>query len=139
VTYDKLDSILTGLTWQLNVHHINTNKSKSQSPLLLDWVKSKNENSILNEPLAFQRTQHEIRSSRCLQESQEYLSWVLVYNVDTNTWIPKTYQDVMRRPNLWWKPIAKEIEMLKQRDVFILVPRLVGQSVVGSKWVFALK
>jgi len=46
---------------------------------------------------------------------------------------PKTYREAMKRANLWWEPMAKEIEMLKQQNVFTIVPRPVGKNVVGSK------
>jgi len=45
----------------------------------------------------------------------------------------------MRRLDLWWKPIATKIEMLKARDVYEIVLRPMGQNIVGSKWVYAIK
>ena len=45
----------------------------------------------------------------------------------------------MRRPDLWWEPMATEIGMLKARDVYEVVPRPMGRNVVGSKWVYAIK
>jgi len=45
----------------------------------------------------------------------------------------------MKRPDLWWEPMMKEFEMLKERGVFELVPRPEGKNIVGSKWVYAVK
>jgi len=45
----------------------------------------------------------------------------------------------MRRPDLWWEPMATKIAMLKAREVFEMVPRPEGQNMVGSKWVYAIK
>jgi len=45
----------------------------------------------------------------------------------------------MKRPDLWWEPMMKEFEMLKERGVFELVPRPEGENIVGSKWVYAVK
>jgi len=35
--------------------------------------------------------------------------------------------------------MAIEIEMLKARDVYEVILRLMGQNVVRSKWVYAIK
>jgi len=35
--------------------------------------------------------------------------------------------------------MVKEFEILKEREVFELVPRLLGKNVVGCKWVYAIK
>ena len=39
----------------------------------------------------------------------------------------------MKRPDLWLEPMTKEIEMLKVREVFEIVPRPQDKNVVGSK------
>jgi len=51
----------------------------------------------------------------------------------SNTWIPKTYKEAMTRPDLWWERMAKEFEMLKEKEVFEVVEQPVGKNVVGSK------
>jgi len=45
----------------------------------------------------------------------------------------------MKRLDLWLDPITKEIEILKSRDVFEIMPRPSGKNIVGSKWVFTVK
>ena len=74
-----------------------------------------------------------------MKELQEYLNRLIAYTIDTDTWIPKTYNEVMKHPDLWWEPMVKEYKMLKQRGVYEIVPRPLGKNVVGSKWVYAIK
>jgi len=45
----------------------------------------------------------------------------------------------MKRPYLWWEPIEHELEMLKEKEVFEVIPRLQEKNVIGSKWVYAVK
>ena len=59
--------------------------------------------------------------------------------VDSDTWVPKTFKEAMKRADLWWEPMVREFEMLKERCVFEVVPRSLGRNVVGSKWVYAIK
>jgi len=59
--------------------------------------------------------------------------------MDTDNWIPSSYTNAIRRPNLWWEPMVREYEMLKERGVFELTPQLLERNVVGSKWVYAVK
>ena len=63
----------------------------------------------------------------------------MVNHIKDDNWIPRTFKEVMRRPDLWWELMATEIVMLKARDVFEVVLRPEGQNVVGSKWVYAIK
>jgi len=56
-----------------------------------------------------------------LIESREYLSQPHTFAVDTDTWIPKTFNEAMKKPHFWWEPMVKEFEMLKERGVFELV------------------
>lgn len=53
--------------------------------------------------------------------------------------VPKTYNEAMKKPDLWLDPITKKIEILKLQDIFEIVPRLSSKNVVGSKWVFIVK
>jgi len=53
--------------------------------------------------------------------------------------VPKTYNEAMKRPDLWLDPITKKIKMLKLQDVFEIVPRPSSKNVMGSKWIFAVK
>jgi len=60
-------------------------------------------------------------------------------NVEDKNWIPRTFRETMKRQDLWWEPMTTEIAMLKARNVYKVVPRPLGQNIVGSKWVFAIK
>lgn len=61
------------------------------------------------------------------------------YLADSNTKVPRTYQEAMEMPNLWLEPMRKEIEMLKARDVFEVVQQPKDKNIIRSKWVFAVK
>jgi len=74
-----------------------------------------------------------------LHESLEYLNRATISSIEVDTWVPRTYIEAMKQPDLWWEPIATEISMLKEREVFELVPRPQGKNVVGSRWVYAVK
>ena len=90
-------------------------------------------------PLAVRRSQHIPKPSNRLMESREYLSWPHTFSVDTDTWIPKTFNEAMRKPELWWELMVKEFKMLKERGVFELIQRPTNKNVVGSKWVYAIQ
>ena len=90
-------------------------------------------------PLAIRRPRREPKPSSQLIESREYLNRPSVFATNTDTWVPKTFYEAMKRPDLWWSPMVQEFEMLKERAVFELVPRPIGKNVVGSKWVYAVK
>jgi len=34
--------------------------------------------------------------------------------VDTDIWIPRTFNEAMRKPELWWELMVKEFEILKE-------------------------
>jgi len=53
--------------------------------------------------------------------------------MDTDNWISSLYTNAMQHPNLWWEPMVREYEMLKEQGVFELTPRLLERNVVGSK------
>jgi len=52
-----------------------------------------------------------------LMESKEYLSRPYIFSVDTDTWIPRTFNKAMRKPELWWELMVKEFKMLKEQGV----------------------
>jgi len=35
--------------------------------------------------------------------------------VDNDTWVLKTFKKTMKRADLWWEPMVREFEMLKER------------------------
>jgi len=64
-------------------------------------------------PLAVCQTQREQKPSAKLKESTKYLNCPVAYITNTNIQVPKTYNEAMKRPDLWLDPMSKEIEMLK--------------------------
>ncbi|KAJ3552615.1 hypothetical protein NP233_g12840 [Leucocoprinus birnbaumii] len=80
--------------------------------------KPENEGEDANGPLAIRRSRREARPSRKMLESMEYLKRTTAHMVDVDKWIPRTYKEAMTRPDLWWEPMSREIEMLKERGVF---------------------
>jgi len=89
--------------------------------------------------LATRRSWHIPKLSNRLMESQEYLSWPHTFSVDTDTWILRTFNEVIRKPELWWEPMVKEFEILKERGVFELIQHPENKNVVGLKWVYIIK
>jgi len=89
--------------------------------------------------LVLQHTYREPKPSTKLKDSIEYSQQPFTYLADSNAEIPRTCQEAMKMPNLWLKPISKEIEILKARDIFKVVQRPKNKNVVGLKWVFAVK
>ena len=64
--------------------------------------------------LATRRSWHTPKLSNRLIESQEYLSRPHTFSVDTDIWIPRTFNEAMRKPELWWELMVKEFEILKE-------------------------
>jgi len=56
-------------------------------------------------------------SSTCLRKSLEYLNRATVSSIEVDTWVPRTYIEAMKQPDLWWEPMATKISMLKERRV----------------------
>jgi len=96
-----------------------------------------------DEPIAIQRSRREVRPSARMKESLEYLSRPTASMVNTTTYndnaIPTTFNQAMKRPDLWMEPMLKELAVMKEKEVFRIVPRSVGKNVVKSKWVYANK
>ena len=59
--------------------------------------------------------------------------------VDLESWIHTTYRDAIKQADLWLDPMTKKYNMLREREVFEVVPRPSNRNVIGSKWVFAIK
>jgi hypothetical protein len=97
-----------------------------------------------DEPLATRRQRREVKPSRRMQESLEYLNRARanVASADVtgdDTAVPHSFNDAMRRPDLWFEPMVKELQVMKDKGVYHLVPRPLGKNVVKSRWVFANK
>jgi len=92
-----------------------------------------------NTPLAIWRMHRDPRPTSRLQDSLEYLSWLQAFLINTDNWIPSSYTDTMQCPDLWWEPMVREYEMLKEWRAFELTPQLLERNIVDSKWVYVVK
>jgi len=96
-----------------------------------------------DEPIAIQRSRREVRPLVKMKESLKYLSRPTASMVNTIIYddnaIPTTFNQVMKRPDLWMEPMLKELAIIKEKEVFRTVPRPIGKNVVKSKWIYANK
>ncbi|KAG6881660.1 hypothetical protein C0993_000507, partial [Termitomyces sp. T159_Od127] len=63
-------------------------------------------------------------------------------NSTDDTYVLKSYAEAMRRPDLWELAMRDKLQMMSDRDVFIIVPELsvpAGKKVIGCCWVYATK
>jgi len=74
-------------------------------------------------PLALRKPWRTVKLTTRLQESAKYMNRPMVNHILDNNWIPRTFKKAMRRPDLWWEPMATKIAMLKAREVFEMVLR----------------
>jgi hypothetical protein len=92
--------------------------------------------------IATRRSRREVRTSSRMKDSLEYLGRTRA-NVASTTVddlsVPKTFIDAMRRPELWFEPMVKEIQTVRDKGVYRLVPRPLHKNVVKCRWVYALK
>jgi len=90
-----------------------------------------------DEPIAIRRSRREVRPLARMKESLEYLSRPTASMVNTTTYnnnaIPTTFNQAMKRPDLWMEPMLKELAVIKEKEVFRTMPRPVEKNVVKSK------
>jgi hypothetical protein len=92
--------------------------------------------------IALRKSKRDVKPSARMKESLEYLSRPtasLASVADDSAHIPRTFHEAMRRSDLWLAPMEKELWMMVDKEVFVLVPRPVGKNVVQSRWVYANK
>ncbi|KAF5372634.1 hypothetical protein D9758_005121 [Tetrapyrgos nigripes] len=56
-----------------------------------------------------------------------------------NTWVPHSYSEAMERPDLWMKPMEKELAKLDSRKAFTPVQRPRDAKIITTRWVYALR
>ena len=56
-------------------------------------------------------------------------------------YVPESYREIFKTPEVkdWQQAMEKEIEIMKSREVWDLVPRMPDQKVLGNRWVYNLK
>ena len=79
------------------------------------------------------------RSNREKKAPDYYGEWASVTNAELTE--PRTVKDALNSPDQakWMKAMEKEIESLRESDVWELVDLPKGRKAVGSKWVFKVK
>jgi len=79
-----------------------------------------------DEPIAIWRSRREVRPLVRMKESLEYLSRPTTSMVNTKTYdnntILTTFNQAMKRPDLWIEPILKELTIMKEKKVFHTMP-----------------
>jgi hypothetical protein len=106
-----------------------------------------NATSDVDEPPAVRRSRREVKPSRHMLESLEYLNRPRAnvslmpqdLAVDSSLSIPQTYHEAMKHSDLWFELMVKELQVMKDKNVYRLVPRPFGKNIVKSRWVFANK
>ena len=57
-----------------------------------------------------------------------------------NSWLPKMYEEAMRRPDLWKEPIEKEMENMRTKGVWEVIESPPADiRTVKTRWTFTLK
>ncbi|KAF5327948.1 hypothetical protein D9758_016775 [Tetrapyrgos nigripes] len=56
-----------------------------------------------------------------------------------NTWVPQSYVEAMKRPDLWTKPMEKELAKLDSRKAFTPVSKPTDAKIITTRWVYALR
>jgi hypothetical protein len=84
--------------------------------------------------------------SQRMQESMEYLnstqanvSMTSESLVNETLTVLQTYHKAMKCADLWFEPMMKELQVIKDKGVYRLVSWPMNKNVVKSRWVFANK
>ncbi|KAF5334024.1 hypothetical protein D9758_017415 [Tetrapyrgos nigripes] len=56
-----------------------------------------------------------------------------------NTWIPHSYNEAMKHPDLWMKPMEKELAKLDSRKAFTPVQKPKDAKIITTRWVYVLR
>jgi hypothetical protein len=95
-----------------------------------------------NDSIATRRPKQEVKVSTRMKDSLEYLGHARanVASVDSDELhIPRTYPEAMWRSDIWFELMVKEIQTMRDKGVYLLVPRPLNKNVVKCHWVYALK
>jgi hypothetical protein len=103
------------------------------------------ETSDDNKPIALRKPYQEIKLTSKMKNSLDYLGCataniVLVENaINDNVTMPKNYQEAMAQPDLWFQLMVKKLTVMREKEVYCLVPCPLGKNVMKSRWVFVNK
>ena len=70
-------------------------------------------------------------------EDYAYYTTLIATTLDSD--FPRSYMEAKKQLDLWQAPMKEEMEIMKKRGVFKLVPRPKDQHVVGLKWGYVNK
>jgi len=87
---------------------------------------------VVEPSLAMRKTQQALMPSTCLCESLEYLNRATISSIEVDTWVPRTYIEAMKQPDLWWEPMATKISMLKKEEYLKLCQDHRGKMLLGQ-------
>lgn len=123
---------------QYALQHVPTAAEDSESEIA-DMLGDAND-----EPIALRRSRRVAKPSARMRDSLEYLNRTRANvadagGLDKTTTIPRNFTEAMCSPDTWFEPMIKELQVMKDKQVYRLVPRPLHKNVVQSKWVFANK
>lgn len=54
-------------------------------------------------------------------------------------WVPQTFKQAMKHPDLWMEPMEREFKTLRAKDCWNLVPLPPDANLTGGRWTYAIK
>ncbi|KAJ3873815.1 hypothetical protein F5051DRAFT_443910 [Lentinula edodes] len=54
-------------------------------------------------------------------------------------WVPQSFKQAMKRPNLWQEPMEREFKTLVEKNCWDLVPLPPDANLTGGRWTYAIK
>jgi hypothetical protein len=95
----------------------------------------------IDDSIMAQRSRPEMKLMNWMKESLEYLGQAQAHVafMDREMDIPKAFYKAMKRPDLWFAPMVKELQMMKNKEVYCLVSQPADKNVAKSQWVSANK
>lgn len=63
----------------------------------------------------------------------------LLAKTDDKTYLPCSYNDAMKYPDMWMLPMESEMGVMTQRGFFSKVERPADRKVIGLKWIYGFK
>ncbi|GAV99165.1 Gag-Pol polyprotein [Lentinula edodes] len=54
-------------------------------------------------------------------------------------WVPQSYKQAIKYPDLWREPMQREIDTLKDKECWELVPLPPDTNLTGGRWTYAIK
>lgn len=74
-----------------------------------------------------------------LAPADNSLTVLMVSAYLNDMWIPPTYKEALKRPDLWNEPIGLNVKHMLDKKVWHLVQKLDSTNIMQNKWVFNIK